>query len=389
VKRTLILSLWVLLLVPLLMPAALAAQEVQLVSPQQGQPTFGDVEMAAVIRPQRARVERVEFYVDGVLVASIDKPPYRVVVDVGQENVEHNFEAVAYAPGGGRTTSSVRTYPLQVDDQIDVKLRELYVNVSGNSRPLNREDFAIYDMGVEQEIVTFERGDVPFTAALLVDASSSMAGDRLKTAVSGAESFVRAMNKLDEAKLLLFADRVLLETDFTNVPTVLTLGLSTVEAEGGTALNDAMYLAMKRLEPLPGRKVVVLLSDGVDMESVLGMEEVRAIARGQQVVLYWLRLRREDDDKGARRYSAWRDDEEHKRELGLLHSAIQESGGRILPIDDVRQVASALQTILQELRGQYVLGYNPGVIKGTGTWHPVEVRARGAQVRTLKGYTEP
>ncbi len=384
-NRALILSLWALLLVPV----AVSALEVQIVSPQPGQPTFGDVEIAAVIRPARTRVERVEFYVDGVLVANVEKPPFRVVVDVGQQNVEHNFEVVAYAPGGARSSASLRSFPLQVDEEIDVKLREIYVNVSGNSRPLNREDFTVYDMGVPQEIVTFERGDVPFTAALLVDASSSMAGDRLKTAVGGAESFVRVMNKLDEAKLLLFSDRVLLETDFTNVPTVLTLGLSTVEAEGGTALNDAMYLALKRLEPKSGRKVVVLLSDGVDMESVLSMEDVRSIARGQQIVLYWLRLRREDDDQGARRYSAWRDDDNHKRELGLLHSAVQESGGRILPIDDVGQVASALQTILKELRGQYVLGYNPNVFRGTGTWHPIEVRARDGQVRTLKGYSEP
>ncbi len=384
-NRALLLSLWVLLLVP----AAVSAIEVQIVSPQPGQPTFGDVEIAAAVRPARTRVERVEFYVDGVLVANVEKPPFRVVVDVGQQNVEHNFEVVAYAPGGARSSASLRTFPLQVDEQIDVKLREIYVNVSGNGRPLNREDFTVYDMGVPQEIVTFERGDVPFTAALLVDASSSMAGERLKIAVGGAESFVRVMNKLDEAKLLLFSDRVLLETDFTNVPTVLTLGLSTVEAEGGTALNDAMYLALKRLEPKSGRKVVVLLSDGVDMESVLSMEDVRSIARGQQIVLYWLRLRREDDDQGAKRYSAWRDDDNHKRELGLLHSAVQESGGRILPIDDVGQVASALQTILKELRGQYVLGYNPNVFKGTGTWHPIEVRARDGQVRTLKGYSEP
>lgn len=386
-KRALILSLWALLLAP----AAFAqqVQQVQIVSPQPGQPTFGDVEIAAVIRPARTRVAKVEFYVDGVLVASVEKPPFRVVVDVGQDNVEHNFEVVAYAPGGARTSASVRTMPLMVDDQIDVKLREIYVNVSGNSRPLNREDFTVYDMGVAQEIVTFERGDVPFTAALLVDASSSMAGDRLKRAVGGAESFVRVMNKLDEAKMFLFADRVLLETDFTNVPTVLTLGLSTVEAEGGTALNDAMYLALKRLEPKSGRKVVVLLSDGVDMESVLSMEDVRSIVRSQQVSLYWLRLRREDDDKGARRYSAWRDDDDHKRELGLLHSTVQESGGRILPIDDVGQVTSALQTILKELRGQYVLGYNPSVFKGAGTWHPIEVKARDGQVRTLKGYSEP
>jgi len=283
---------------------------------------------------------------------------------------------------------------LHVDMEIDVRLQEVFVNVGSEANRLGRDDFTILDDGVPQSIVTFEHGDVPFTAVLLLDASLSMQSGRLDTAVGGARSFVHAMNRLDEAKLLLFADRILVETPFTSVPSILTLGLSDVEAQGGTALNDALYLGIKRLDDRLGRKVVVLLSDGVDVESVLPMETVRDVARRSQAVLYWLRLRRPEEAKDAplqELFTAWRNAEGHRREMDELRAAVLESGGRVDSLDRVEDVPAALALILQELRGQYVLGYTPSVHHGTGTWHKIKVEIRGVpggRVRVQEGYVE-
>jgi Ca-activated chloride channel family protein len=192
-------------------------------------------------------------------------------------------------------------------------------------------------------------------------------------------------------KLLLFSDHVRLETPFTSVPSILTLSLGEAEADGGSAVNDAAYLALKRLEERLGRKVLILFSDGVDVESVLPMEHVRQALRRDPVVLYWLRLRREEERGGNRPdfYTAWRDAEGHRREMEELRRAVQESGGRIETIDRVEQVKGVLEAILSELREQYVLGYTPSVSKGPGTWHDVELRVRGGQqARTQKGYVE-
>ena len=92
-------------------------------------------------------------------------------------------------------------------------------------------------------------------------------------------------------------------------------------------------------------------------------------------------------------FSAWRDGVGHAREIELLRSTVLESGGRIVPLASVEQVGSALETLLRELRDQYVLGYYPSTSKGRGTWHDVELRVRtdrgaGAQVRTQEGYLE-
>ncbi|HEX6864787.1 MAG TPA: VWA domain-containing protein [Thermoanaerobaculia bacterium] len=368
-----------------------AAPSVRIVSPPPNQPLFGEVEIRAEVTG--AAVSRVEFYLDSLRIGVAEAPPWRIVVDVGQQNAEHSVEVVAYGPSGPLGSASLRALPLQIDDEIEVGLQQLYVVVDrGGQRAndLTREDFTILDDGVPQEIITFERGEIPFTAVLLVDSSTSMAS-RLRTAVDGAKTFVGGMKRLDEAKMVLFSDRILLETPFTSVPSILTLGLSGVQAQGGTALNDALYLGLKRLEGRQGRKVVVLVSDGVDIESVLPMEQAQKIARQSQAVLYWLRLRRLDEALPQTEiFSAWRDGEGHRRELELLKSAVLESGGRIETLDNLEQIQTALQALLRELREQYVLGYYPGQSKGRGTWHDLELRVRGEslQVRTQEGYLE-
>lgn len=382
-----------LLLIACLLPASMAAApQVRIVSPPAGQPLFGQVEIRAEV--SGASVSRVEFYLDSLRIAVVEKPPYRVLVDVGQQNTEHSIEVVAYGPAGPLGTANLRTLRLQVDDEIEVGLQQLYAVVEHGGRrvaDLTRDDFIILDDGVPQEIITFERGEVPFTAVLLVDSSTSMAGDRLRTALDGAKGFAGKMNRLDEAKMLLFSDRILLETPFTSVPSILSLGLSSVEAQGGTALNDALYLGLKRLEGHQGRKVLILLSDGVDIESVLPMEQVQRIARQSQSLVYWLRLGASaEETPSVQLFSAWRDGVGHAREMELLRSTVLESGGRIVPLDSVEQVGAALETLLRELRDQYVLGYYPTTSRGRGTWHDVELRVRGdgRQVRTQEGYLE-
>jgi VWFA-related protein len=315
-------------------------------------------------------------------------------MDVGQQNVEHRIEVVAYDKSGATATASLKTGVITSDEEISVALRPLFVTVEqGGKRVLDlgRDDFEIFDNGARQQMVTFERGDIPFTAALLLDSSSSMEGGLLETALDGAKSFARSMKSLDEAKLLLFSDRVLLETPFTSAPSILTLGLGSVRAGGGTALNDTMFLGLKRLEARTGRKVMILLSDGADVESVVPMTRVRNLARGSQVVLYWLRLRDPGAQEGIPSYTAWRDIEGHQREKALLRDTVLESGGRILEIDDVKEVESALGKVLAELRDQYVLGYYPSSSTGSGSWHEIKVRVRrsGLDVRTHKGYVEP
>jgi Ca-activated chloride channel family protein len=371
------------------------AVEVRIVQPGPGEPILGEVEVRVEVLPPGTAIERVEIFLDGEPAGVAERAPFRVLVDAGEENKPHKLEVVARTAGGAQVKASITTPKLQADAEVQVELQQLFVTVHRDGRPmpgLTRNDFKVFDSEVEQPLVTFGRGDVPFTAVLLVDASSSMAGGRLEKALDGARAFLAGMGALDQAKLMLFSDHVLLETPFTSIQPVLTLGLRGVTASGGTALNDALYLASKRLETRRGRKIAVLLSDGVDVESVLSIDAARAIAR-RQVTLYWLRLRGDTDAPKGKKVlinSAWRDAPSHQRELDRLRAAVLGSGGRIADLAGVEEIPATLTALLSELRDQYVLGITPRRTGGKGTWHPVRVEVPDGFVpRTQDGYFEP
>ena len=363
--------------------------EVLLMMPTYGEAVFGEVEVAAEVYPEDTEVLRVEFYLDNRLVGIADRSPYTYVIDAGQENMEHHFQVQVYTVSGAVANSSVFTPRIETDEEISVDLQQLYVTVvRGENRVLDlaREDFAVFDNGDRQELVTYERGDVPFTAAIMVDASTSMRGRQLRIALEGAQTFIRGMKELDQAKLMLVSDRVLYETPFTSFASVLNVGLAGVEAAGGTALNDHLYLAMKRLESRQGRRVVVILSDGVDVESTLSMQQVQWMASQNQPVIYWIRL-----EEPANRRSSWRTTGQHERELEGLTNTILESGGRIDTIERIEEVGQAFQWILDDLRNQYVLGYYPSASTSGDAYHRILVRVRdsGLEVRTRGSYLEP
>jgi Ca-activated chloride channel family protein len=284
---------------------------------------------------------------------------------------------------------------LQVDEVVEVELQQLYVTVTEGGRrvlDLERDDFRISDDGKRQEIVTFERGDVPITGSLILDSSLSMEkGERLAAALAGAEVFLAGMHELDRAMVMLFSDRVLRTTGFSGDPSTLIAALADVTAVGGTAIHDHLFLALSRLEMEQGRRVVVLFSDGEDVHSVLSMRDVIRKARSSQALIYWIFLREPGQDDEVRKYTtSWRDTEANFEEAKMLRRAIRESGGRIEVVVDPAELDEAFAGILAELREQYVLGYYPSADHGDGKWHDVKVRVdrSGAAVRTREGYID-
>ncbi|MCP3958587.1 MAG: VWA domain-containing protein [bacterium] len=365
--------------------------DVGIKSPPPAQPQFGNVELIADVYPQE-NAARVEFYVDGRLVGELEGPPFTVRVDVGQENREHRFEVKAYSASEQLREALLVSPAIHVDSEITAELQQLYVTATrGESRVLNlaKDDFAIIDNGNRQELVTFARGDVRLTATILIDSSASMRGERLRYALRGATAFVDGIKPTDDAAILLFSDRLLHSTPFSHDTALLTSGLDGVRAAGGTALNDHFYLALKLLEHEQGRRVVVLLSDGIDSHSALRMSEVTWLARRSRALVYWLRTDPGDESQKSRS-SAWKSPAGYRTEYQQLTRTILETGGRVITLQRIQDAEDAFREILEELREQYVLGYYPTVSRGDGSWHRVTVRVRksGLQIRTRGGYVD-
>ena len=367
------------------------ALEVWFERPRPSEFVFGQVEVLIRAAPEE-EVGTVQLKIDGREIALFDRPPFRVAVDVGQENTGHEFEATVKSVSGEVQSATVVTPALQIDEVVDLELQQLYVTVTRFEErvlDLGEADFRILDEGKRQEIVTFERGDIPLTAALLLDCSLSMKGDRLTAALRGANEFVEGMKPLDQAMVVLFSDRLLRITEFTEDRDLLSRALTDVDAAGGTSINDHLFLALSRLEAVQGRRVVVLFSDGSDVHSVLPMEGVLQKARSSQALIYWIQLRDRADDSEVPEYtSSWRNVEGNRREFKDLRQAIEESGGRIEVVESLDALDEAFAGILTELREQYVLGYYPSHAKHDGEWRNVRVRVgrSNLDVRTREGY---
>ncbi len=366
--------------------------DVAITSPSPGLPLFGEVEIEADVYPPE-NVARVEFLVDGESIGEVDTEPFRIQTNLGQDNREHRFEVKAYSPSGQMVDALLISPSIRVDGEVVAELQQLYVTVSagGTQRILDllEDDFAIIDNGDRQEAVTFARGDVRLTAAILIDSSVSMRGERLRYALRGATAFIGGIRPIDDASILLFSDRLLHATPFSNDTGMLTAGFGGLEAAGGTALNDHLYLALKQLEHQQGRRVIVLLSDGIDSHSALEMADITWLARRSRALIYWLRTGPRSEARKSRS-SAWKSPADYLSEYDQLTRTVLETGGRIVTLGRMQDAETAFREILKELREQYVLGYYPTVSRGDGTWHRVTVRVRrsGLQVRTRGGYVD-
>ena len=376
----------------LLHGAALAEPPmITITEPPAGLPAFGEVDFTVEVI-EGDDPAKVLFLLDGRTVGEVDRAPFRVKVDTGEENRPHRFEAKAVSADGEMGTALVITPAIRVDDEIEAKLQQLYITVTRDDHrvlDLTEDAFRILDNGFRQRIVTFARGDVRLTAALLIDSSTSMKGRRLRYALRGATAFISGLREIDDASLLLFSDRLIHSTPFSNDVAELTAGLGKANADGGTALNDHLYLALKRLEARQGRRVVVILTDGIDSHSTLRMADVHWLAQRSRALIYWIRIDPGGSDP-TKRLSSWKNPEAYKEEYRLLTRAVEASGGRIVQLEQLQDAESAFQAILDELREQYVIGYYPSISRNDGSWHEVkvEVEGTGLAVRAQKGYID-
>ncbi|MEM7351694.1 MAG: VWA domain-containing protein [Acidobacteriota bacterium] len=383
--------------------------DVLITRPEPGESLFDETILAVEVRASEAITE-VEFLIDGRSVGKRTQPPYEVRIDVGGENRDRMIEVTARGESSTVGRAKMLAPRIPVHDELEVDLQQLYVTVTrrDGTRALDLTvgDFVVRDERVAQQITTFERGDIPFTAIIMVDGSDSMRGRRLEGSLTGAQRFVSGMRPLDEAKLMVFADRLLDITPWSNTGAPLARALETVSATGGTAIFDHLHMALTLLEQRQGRRVVILLTDGWDSVSALSAEQIRRVARRSQSLIYWVRLAGDEPgpgrELGKRRYgvtlkpvrlvptNSWRNLRASRRAYELLEDTVRESGGQIVSVPSVEAISATFEDILAELREQYALGYDPEPRRNDGAWRSIEVELvpRGLKARTRGGYVD-
>ncbi len=290
---------------------------------------------------------------------------------------------------------------------------------------LRREDFHIFENGVEQEITHFDPTEKPFTVALVLDTSGST-GFRLSEMKEAAISFANQLRPQDRVLVVTFNDEVLLLTEATSDRDLISAVINyNAETGSSTRLYDAIDLVIReRLSKITGRKAIVLFTDGVDTASHLATyESTMAEVTELDALIYPIQYDTYEDVRaqnsssitivsnssggpypgtnsssrviynipsngGAPPPGATRVD--YERADVYLHNLAEKTGARLYRANDRQQLTQAFSQIAEELRRQYSLGYYPKTSAlSAGERRQIKVRVRRPDlvVRARDSYT--
>lgn len=244
---------------------------------------------------------------------------------------------------------------------------------------LRQTDFRIFENGSEQPVASFESQEAPFAAIILFDTSGSMS-ERISIARSATINFLDGLRTDDMAAVFKFDSKVEMVQDFSDSRDVGDKVFE-LRADGWTVLNDAVYRAAKELEKRSeSRKAIVVLSDGADTRSAFSADKALKAALAANVVIYTVDM--SAVDTGGR---------ERMQNQGVLRNFAEKTGGVFLPIDNGIGMRDALKSIVEELRIQYTLSFEPSESKRDGKWHTLELRVArpNLTIRTRRGYNAP
>ena len=293
--------------------------------------------------------------------------------------------------------------------RVDVRLVNVVATVidsRGRSIPnLKMDDFILEEDGKAQQITHFSQDqNVPVSVGILLDTSGSM-DRKIRTAVEAVDRFSRRIQQNDEIFLLTFSGRTVLRQDFTDDREKISQALRHLNATGGTALYDALIDGLTKIRS--GRhtkRAILLITDGQDTASTAKLEDVLQSIRQSDLLVYpvgisGLTYSKDFNISGPGPLAALLPAQssraaQNKRDevdLNVLRELAESSGGRAFLLAESLinrggQIEKVLDTIADELRTQYTLGFYPSS-PDDGRYHSLRVRTRfGNVVRARRGY---
>jgi len=352
---------------------------VRLIEPQAGRHYTASLRAEAKVEvPEGEKLDRVEFYRDDTLVASLYQPPWAQVILLPETGKLSFVRVVAYLPDGNSSEDLVLVNSPNPGERIDVQMVELYTTVTDRrGRPvegLDRDVFRVYEDGAEQTVRRFEHvQNLPIYAGVLLDTSGSMV-EQLDTAVKAALRFFQTViQPKDRAAVITFNGQPNLAVRFTNDREVLAGGLAGLRADGNTALYDSIIYALYYFGGVRGKRAIVLLTDGKDEGSRFRYGDALEYAKHSGIAFYTIGLGPIANQPDIRL---------------KLEKLAAETGGRSYFIGQAVELAGTYRSIETELRSQYLLAYQSSKQGNDGKFRSVEVKLGrpGLEARTVPGY---
>ena len=276
---------------------------------------------------------------------------------------------------------------------------------------LTKDDFRVFENGVQQDIAGFAATDEPLKIVLLLDTSGSTELELAKIQ-NAAIKFVHQLHPDDEVAVISFADDVKLQYDFTIDRDRNEYGIKKTRSGGCTVEYEAVWLALEEvLKPIRERKALVLFTDGVDTCShKASLKETLDLAKETQATIYCVYYDTEADQYKRRPAGSYptslppigppvvltprpgiyggpgSSSSEYSAGREYLNKLAEYSGGLVL--DGMEDLSYAFSEVAKELASQYSIGYYAKDLKHDGKFRKVEVKLNKPDLvaRTKKGY---
>ena len=292
-----------------------------------------------------------------------------------------------------------------VSIKVDVDVVSILASVrdkrGGLVANLEKNDFAVLEDGKPQTIKYFTREtDLPLTIGLLIDVSRSQENliDIERSAASAF--FSQVLRPKDEAFLISFGEESELLQDYTNNARLLTSAMRdlrvssgvggfgpgpvpTVGQPRGTVLYDAVYVASEdKLKSEVGRKVIVVITDGVDEGSKLTENDAIMAAQKADTVIYSIEY------SDPRFYGGGFGISLGSSGGGVLRKMSDETGGHAYRVDRTNSLDKIFNALQEEMRSQYLIGYTPLNEAKDGSYRKLEIKMtnKDYKAQARKGY---
>jgi len=277
---------------------------------------------------------------------------------------------------------------------------------------LQKEEFRIWEDGVEQEVAFFQSVDKPFSVVLMLDTSPSTQF-RLEDIQDAAITFVSQLRPDDKVMVVSFNDNIKILSEFTTDRNKLRRAIEHSRTDDGTRLYDAVDMVInQQLSRVQGRKAIVLFTDGVDTTSRRASFESNIMdAQELDALIYSVQYNTADDMNGGN-YPVGRPNDVWGQILGgifgdgqrrgggrrgggggggyppprvrdeyevadrYLMELANSTGGREYRADSLENMSYAFGNVAEELRRQYSIGYYPKRPPEAGQRRQIRVRAR-------------
>lgn len=249
---------------------------------------------------------------------------------------------------------------------------------------LRKEGFSVFEDNVQQNIAIFDvETDTPVTVGILIDTSGSMANGKLEKAEEAAQLLAKTLSPKDEIFVMGFTDQPYPLVDFTPADTDLSRILARLIAQGATSVGAGVEEAILKMRDASNKKqALVVISDGLDIPGGGVIDKIRS----HETLVYAIGLK---GVGGIMGFAA------HLQALNVRGSSLNvyanESGGKAIFVKTLDEVPKACQDIVNDLKGQYQIGYYPSNTARDGKYRRIKVLIDRPDftVRYRRGYYAP